>query len=52
MRTLNGETLIDDNGDLNESVWLGSLLVCAQLLKHNDKDDEQKDREVENESNV
>ena len=32
MRTLNGEVLIDDDGNLNEQVWLESLIECYKLL--------------------
>lgn len=37
-RTLNGEILIDDNGNLNESLWLSNLIACAELLKHKDEE--------------
>ena len=32
MRTLNGEVLIDEQGNLNEQTWLNSLLAVAELL--------------------
>ena len=38
-RTLNGEILIDDNGNLNESLWLSNLIACAELLKHKDEEE-------------
>lgn len=32
MRTLNGEVLIDDNGNFNEQVWLMNLIAIAELM--------------------
>ena len=39
-RTLNGEVLIDDNGNMNEGLWLGNLLACAELLREANKNKE------------
>ena len=44
-RTLNEEVLIDDNGNLNESLWLGNLLACAELLKNREEEEESGDKE-------
>lgn len=44
-RTLNGEVLIDDNGNLNESLWLCNLIACAELLKDRAEEQESEDKE-------
>ena len=44
-RTLNGEVLIDDNGNLNEGLWLSNLLACAELLKERAEEQESEDEE-------
>ena len=31
-RTINGEVLIDDNGNFNEQVWLMNLIAIAELM--------------------
>lgn len=40
MRTLNGDILIDDDGDINEATWLSNMLACYELLKGNKKDED------------
>lgn len=32
MRTLNGKTLIDDKGNLNEQAWLENCIAVGELL--------------------
>lgn len=40
MRTLNGEVLIDDKGNLNESVWFNNLIALAELMGIKEEDKE------------
>ena len=40
-RTLNGEILIDDEGNLNETVWINNLLACAELLREANENKEE-----------
>ena len=37
-RTINGEILIDDNGNFNEQVWLENLIAVYDLLSVEEKD--------------
>lgn len=43
-RTINGETLINDNGNFNEQVWIMNLIAIAELMgikkEDGDSDDE------------
>ena len=32
MRTLNGKTLINDKGELNEQTWLDNCIAVGELL--------------------
>ena len=45
MRTLNGDILVDEDGDINEATWLNSMLACYELLKGNKKDEDRGDND-------
>ena len=43
-RTINGEVLIDDNGNFNEQAWVMNLIAIAKLMgikaEDGDEDDD------------
>ena len=41
MRTLNGEVLIDGNGNFNEQLWLDNLIALAELMKVDKQSDDE-----------
>lgn len=40
-RTINGEVLIDDNGNFNEQAWLMNLIAIAELMNRKDDSGEE-----------
>lgn len=45
MRTLNGKTLINDRGELNEQTWLDNCIAVGELLAELYSDEEGADDE-------
>ena len=45
MRTLNGEILIDDEGNLNEGLWLNNLIQLYDTFGKKDSEESEEDED-------